>query len=127
MTLPPLNGRSDAINLSGSKRRWASLIRPGGRAAIWHVDPRWRAASTYQLEFEKYASDSGGVVWVVQIARSNGAAMTMTSLGKVSAKLLLFTLTKAEKSIAESGQNRPDSQLHVAARSSPVRAGSGRH
>lgn len=77
-----------------------------GRATIWHVDPRDRIASTFQLEIEKYAADFGQRFWVIKISRSDGSSMTMRGLGQVSSKILLFALANAERLI-ERGDSAP--------------------
>ena len=82
----------------------ASLHVPNdraGQAIIWHVDPRLRAACTYQLEIKKYRSPSGQFCWIVDVSRSNGLSMTMRPLGQASSSVLLFALNKAEQSISD--------------------------
>lgn len=82
----------------------ASLNVPSGetgQAIIWHVDPRIRAACTYQLEISKYRRPAGQLWWVVDVSRSNGLSITMRPLGQASSSVLLFAITKVEQSISD--------------------------
>ncbi len=110
MSAPQRLDPRDIATLERAIRRYQSLgfeaslgvtNEAHGRAAIWYVNPRTRGSDTFQFEIEKYSGTFGTVAWVIQIARSNGSSMTMSSIDQVSSNILLFALTKAEILIAE--------------------------
>lgn len=121
--------RRDIATLERAVKRYQSLgfeaslgvtHEAQGRAAIWYVDPNRRSSDTVQLDIEKYAGDFGTAAWVIQIARSNGMRMTMSSVGQVSSNILLFALADAERVIG--GETLPEARQTQHASAAAIKA-----
>lgn len=129
MSVPEALSPRDIATLERAVKRYQSLgleaslgvtHETEGRAAIWYVDPRSRSSDTFQLDIEKYAGQYGTVAWIIQIARSNGFRMTMSSIGQVSSNILLFALSDAERVIG--GEKLPERKAPQVVTGNPVKA-----